>query len=236
MSMVERSAAYAELREFIWREQRRLVVAKVKPWRALGHHRPLTCEAFDGSVVSYENVCLDGSPRKVFWAFLDPFLRDLVVRSIRHAVELADERHLARAAPIREACADLRTAIVGVYREMHRVDTFAQRACVERPSPPPDTFALNARMREFMEQVASSWPEREPPRKLSPIERDIVKTLTKAGHRMRGEALLLAAKREPHSGSNREILSKMVKAGILDSSRAKGGYALAEWVEREDEP
>lgn len=71
----------------------RILNEQVEPWLFIHHH--LSVKRFDGQSISYEGAGFEGSPRHVFWTdYIEPFLRDLIVKELDAAVGAATKREV----------------------------------------------------------------------------------------------------------------------------------------------
>jgi hypothetical protein len=117
------SPLFAETQAFIATEFERLRIEKIDPWVFLTADPPFKCTTFYGKVISYQGIAFEGSPRDVFWSgCIEPFLQDLVLRTIHRTFGIAAQRGIPPRATVAETVHLLEDAISGVYRRMQTID------------------------------------------------------------------------------------------------------------------
>lgn len=118
-----RSPLFTETKTFITQEYERLGRTKIDTWAFLTAGSPFRCTDFYGKEISYQGIAFEGSPREVFGGgFIEPFLRDLIVRSIDHTATLAAQRGLTPRGPLLEAAELLRGVVSAAYHRMRDID------------------------------------------------------------------------------------------------------------------
>jgi hypothetical protein len=72
-----------------------LVRTQVEPWAMLNSGKPMRVKTFNNKQISYEVICFEGSPEKVFWSrYIEPFIEEIVTQELAYAVRLAAEKRV----------------------------------------------------------------------------------------------------------------------------------------------
>ena len=89
------TALYPKFEKQIGDATAAILRTRIAPWAHLNSGKPLRPAKHDGSLIAYEGVTFDGSPRLVFWSrYIEPFLEDLATQQIEAAASLARERRV----------------------------------------------------------------------------------------------------------------------------------------------
>ena len=55
-----------------------LVKKQIEPWAMLNCGKPMRVMTFNNKQISYEGICFEGSPEKVFWSrYIEPFMEEI---------------------------------------------------------------------------------------------------------------------------------------------------------------
>lgn len=150
------SPLFAETETFIAQEYERLRRTKIDPWSFLTAGPPFRCTDFYGREISYQGVAFEGSPHDVFWGgFIEPFLRDLVVRAINHTAGLAAERGIEPRAPILEAAGLLKSKVSAAYHRMRDIDQRLRGAGYPDRVTPRSVNGYVDQMNTYVDQIVT---------------------------------------------------------------------------------
>ena len=151
-----RSPVFTEVETFIAQEYERLRRTKIDPWSLLTAGPLFRCTDFYGKEISYQGVRFEGSPRDVFWGgFIEPFLRDLVIRAIDHAAGLAASRGVEARTAILEATGLLKSSVSAAYHRMQDIDQCLRAGGYPEQVPPKPVDGYIDRMNTYVDQIAS---------------------------------------------------------------------------------
>jgi hypothetical protein len=115
------SPLYPKLKLRIQKATDHLVQTKLQPWCLLSNGLNVTRS--DGRTIAYSGCKYSGSPRTVFWSnYIEPFIKDLVVREISDASVLAEENALDAFLVLHEAGGLLRGASEKLFDQMAEID------------------------------------------------------------------------------------------------------------------
>lgn len=114
---------------------------------------PFSCKDFYGREISYQVIEFEGSPRDVFWGrYIEPFLEDIVDRSVNETLRLAKERSQNATEALSEVQNLLLSLAQNTYRRMSEVDRLLRGRGNPESVPNRDSSSeLNATER-FIEQ------------------------------------------------------------------------------------
>lgn len=146
-----------------------LIRRQVIPWSFMTVGRPFRIARFDGSIVQYQGIEFEGSPRHVFWlGYIEPFLEDLCKTEIDEAVVLANQKGVDGREVLTEVEGLLSHGIDRVYSEMADVDQRLRGKgypkSVERRSVHAELSAMKQFVREHIASEQAMWatiPRRE---------------------------------------------------------------------------
>ena len=119
-----KSAIYQITKNMIEDEYEKLRRDKITPWSFLHSGHSLKIKDYYGKEIYYSGVIkFEGSPEHKFWNdFIEPFLEDIVFRSIDNTIKLCRDKKLYSATPIRETGGLLKVLVRKVYNDMADVD------------------------------------------------------------------------------------------------------------------
>lgn len=154
--MSDHSPMYAEIEVHVRVESQRIVTERITPWAFAGTDTACKVENFFGREIMLRGCSYGGSTRYLFWSgFIEPFLKDLVIRCLDHAVELARRRGRDQAAPITDTVRLLKHIVGSVYFEMKEIDDRHQGPRSRPLAEFVDTEFRVAEMRAFVDDVAA---------------------------------------------------------------------------------
>jgi hypothetical protein len=85
--------------------------------------RPFRVEDFFKRPIKYQGIRFEGLPRQLFWnGYIEPFLKDIISRSINQTLELSKEQKVAVYSSVQETCQLLKLMVGNIYKEMAEVD------------------------------------------------------------------------------------------------------------------
>jgi len=227
--MTERSPQFAQIEAFVQQEFEHLR-GKLQPWAGF-NYGPLRCTDFHGKSISYSNLKFSGTPRQIFWQFIDPFLKDSVTKSFEYAAALADRVGVDRSAPLADTLRLTEGRIGSLYRRIRQIDSHLTEG-----GGAPQIQGMIDQMVRFAQEVRLGWlsPAEttssevggEAADDLSNNERYILQALRQHGKRMFGPDLWKKAIgiTEP----NKHLMANMKKRGLIDNKPGHG-YGLPGW-------
>lgn len=119
----DKSAIYQITKNIIEDEYEKLRRDKITPWSFLQSGHSFKCIDFFGREIYYSGVKFEGSPELVFWdGFIEPFLKDIIFRTINNTIQLCREKKIFSATPIKETGELLKVLVRKVYNDMADVD------------------------------------------------------------------------------------------------------------------
>lgn len=157
------SPVFAELENFVLDEYRHLDRECLTPWVFFNAGPPMRVEDFYGRQIGYQGIEFSGSPRDVFWGnFIEPFLRDLTVRTAAHAVELADSRRILRSDALADAQVLLNGVVHGAYERMQDIDRRLRGKGHPSKVAPEDISPKRENMEAFVARILHGWSVKQP--------------------------------------------------------------------------
>jgi hypothetical protein len=123
---------------------------KLTPWRwfkSLG----IEITDFYGKPISIRGVCYDGTPVLVFWRFIEPFLKDAIVRTLEETLEICRVKNYNAEPHLRETAMLLSGYLIGpIYWEMVDIDQHLSGNGNPRSVPRRDPRVEIADMERFL--------------------------------------------------------------------------------------
>lgn len=121
--MKDKTAIYHITKKMIEDEYELLRCNKITPWAFLHSGHPFRCTDFYGKEISYSGIRFEGTPEQVFWTrFIEPFLEDIILRSLDKTVLLCRGKKINLNEPIAEVGNILKVIVHNVYENMADVD------------------------------------------------------------------------------------------------------------------
>lgn len=121
--MEDKTAIYHVTKKMIEDEYELLRRDKITPWAFLHSGHPFRCTDFYGKEISYPEIRFKGSSETVFWTrFIEPFLEDIILRSLDKTVSLCRDKKINLNKPISETGTMLKVIVRNVYEDMADVD------------------------------------------------------------------------------------------------------------------
>jgi hypothetical protein len=117
------SSLYPILTKFIDDEWVKLERNQITPWAFLTAGPPFRCKDFYGKEIAYQGISFEGSPRNVFWGrYIEPFLEDIVERTVQETIRLATEKGQNAIEPLNEVSGLLKSLARQAYDRMAVID------------------------------------------------------------------------------------------------------------------
>ena len=121
--MDSKSAIYHLTNRIIEEEYEKLRREKITPWAFLHSGHPFKCTKYSGEEISYSDVRYEGSPEYIFWnGFIEPFLKDIIFRTIDNTIEISRNKKINLAHPLKEVGVLLKKLVSKTYDAMADVD------------------------------------------------------------------------------------------------------------------
>ena len=151
------SPAYSFIKERVELEFRKLEDGKVTPWAFFSSGKELRLTNFIGKEIRYSGISFDGSPRRVFWrGFIQPFLHDVVSRSLSKTRTFCLMNGIDPERPLKETASLLMAGIKGIYRRMSDIDQRIRGKGYPYTVPRYDGVTETALSEEFVRERLSA--------------------------------------------------------------------------------
>ena len=162
------SPLYPRLSKAVFDDMNLLHTAQLKPWR--NFHSGLSVSRFNGDKIEYSGIKFGGSPRQVFWSrYIDPFLKDMVVRHNSQALKLAVEKGVDPVAALDDVRGLMHSVGRKTYREMADIDLRLRVATGDSVLQPRNCDPEISRFFEFVDRHYDA--ERKMVKKPNQLER-----------------------------------------------------------------
>src|SRR5262245_47283218 len=100
------------IKKFVEDEWTKLDRQQITPWAFIAAGPSFQVTDFYGHSISYQGTLFEGSAEQVFWGrYIEPFLQDLVIRTIEETLRLASARQQNPRETLREAGGLLKSVI-----------------------------------------------------------------------------------------------------------------------------
>ena len=147
------SPLYPLLAKFIEDEWVRLERNQITPWAFMTAGPPFRCKDFYGKEIAYQGIGFEGSPRHVFWGrYIEPFLEDIVERTVQETLRLATEKKQSAKEPLVEVSNLLKSVAKRAYDRMAGIDQRLLGKGFPEKVSRRNTDAAFARMENFIDQ------------------------------------------------------------------------------------
>lgn len=114
---------YLILEKLVDDEWIRLDREKITPWVFMTAGPLFKVTDFYGKTISYQGIEFEGSPRHVFWGrYIEPFIEDIVDKTTKAALRLANEKHQDPELVLAEIAALLKSLARRAYWRMAEID------------------------------------------------------------------------------------------------------------------
>jgi len=145
------------IQHMISEEFKKLKDEKITPWVFFNTGKMPVITNFYGKSIHYQGVEFEGSPRLVFWdGFIEPFLKDIIVRSIQSVVNLSKENGVATEDVLLHAKRQLSSGIWSIYHEMQNIDQRIKGKGFPERANKRDISGKIKRMEKFLEDHVNS--------------------------------------------------------------------------------
>lgn len=140
-----------KIEKFINDEWIKLDQNQITPWAFMTAGPPFHCKTFYGKDINYQGIEYEGSSQHVFWGrYIEPFIEDIVGRSIDYIVTLCKEKEQSPEAPLEEAEKLLKTLSAKAYKRMADIDQKLRGKGYPQSVKKRDVFSEQAAMDAFI--------------------------------------------------------------------------------------
>lgn len=117
------SPLFGLINKFVGDEWVKLERQQITPWAFMTAGPPFRVTDFYGRTIAYQGVLFEGSPREVFWSrYIEPFLEDLVIRTIEETLRLASARRQNPRQALQESGSLLKSVTRRAFARMADID------------------------------------------------------------------------------------------------------------------
>jgi hypothetical protein len=117
------SPLFGLINKFVEDEWVKLDRQQITPWAFITAGPPFRVTDFYGHSISYQGILFEGSPEHVFWGrYIEPFLEDLVIRTMEETLRLASARRQDARQAMQEAGGLLKSVVRRAFSRMADID------------------------------------------------------------------------------------------------------------------
>lgn len=122
ISSQQTTEIYPKIRKMV-HDLRDVILKKLTKWCFLNAGPPMEVQKYDGSMICYQGIKFEGSPKLVFWeGFIEPFLENGAIEILSKTSATAQKCSLSINACLNEAEELLKILISLTYEEMADID------------------------------------------------------------------------------------------------------------------
>ena len=141
-----------------------IIKKQVTPWAFMPSGKPFKIQKHDGSLICYEGIHFEGSPRAVFWGrYIEPFIEEMVLQEIEQSMLFVKENNLDARQVLAEVQELLISSVNTIFQEMARIDQLLLgNGYPERiPLRPvaPEIEGMHAFIQEHIQAELAMWKQ-----------------------------------------------------------------------------